>query len=576
MKINKQMVFREVAGEYLLVPAGGSVISTNGIFMLTETAAYIWKILPEVSDESEIITKITEEISKVATCIDLIENRITSEVKVLNAKIDDLDQGLPKDKHVMHSKQFTDRLKLGPQLHKTLNSYRTRINADHIFIGSFHNGNESITGIPYYKFDIIAERFKPEKIENDVEFASLYKDSDLIIHDLLPMEVVQQGLVHFVINEDNSSALTDIDDILYRRMLGRGVKQLAISLTRDPEGTPSGFVGCVRYDYENIEDIYGEIESINLNEYTIIATGPLTSNSLCQFIKKEFGLDDFYFFDAQAPIITKDSIDMNICYLKSRYDKGEAAYINCPMSEEEFNVFYNELINARSAELHDFDCDLKVFEGCMPVEVMAKRGRQTLLFGPLKPKGLAREGYPKPYAVVQLRQDDAEQTLYNLVGFQTHLAFSEQKRVFSLIPGLANANFVKYGRMHKNTYINAPEIINATYQSKKYPKVFFAGQITGVEGYVESSASGIYAAINMLRLLNNEELVIFPKETIMGSMANYISIKNENFQPMNANFGIVPEVISEKKVKKKDRKLYYGQRAIDTMKEFIEKCKIKI
>ena len=338
----------------------------------------------------------------------------------------------------------------------------------------------------------------------------------------------------------------------------------------------SEYITNVIKNHENIEVIYGEIESIDLNEYTIIATGPLTSNSLCQFIKKEFGMDDFYFFDAQAPIITKDSIDMNICYLKSRYDKGEAAYINCPMSEEEFNVFYNELINARSAELHDFDCDLKVFEGCMPVEVMAKRGRQTLLFGPLKPKGLAREGYPKPYAVVQLRQDDAEQTLYNLVGFQTHLAFSEQKRVFSLIPGLANANFVKYGRMHKNTYINAPEIINATYQSKKYPKVFFAGQITGVEGYVESSASGIYAAINMLRLLNNEELVIFPKETIMGSMANYISIKNENFQPMNANFGIVPELDSNIRVKKKDRKLLYGQRALDKMKECIKICKIKI
>ena len=338
----------------------------------------------------------------------------------------------------------------------------------------------------------------------------------------------------------------------------------------------SQYITDVIKNHENIEVVYGEIESIDLNEYTIIATGPLTSNALCEFIKKEFGMDDFYFFDAQAPIITKDSIDMNICYLKSRYDKGEAAYINCPMSEEEFNIFYNELINARSAELHDFDCDLKVFEGCMPVEVMAKRGRQTLLFGPLKPKGLARKGYPKPYAVVQLRQDDAEQTLYNLVGFQTHLAFPEQKRVFSLIPGLANANFVKYGRMHKNTYINAPEIINATYQSKKYPKVFFAGQITGVEGYVESSASGIYAAINMFRLINNEELVIFPKETIMGSMANYISIKNENFQPMNANFGIVPEVVSDKKIKKKDRKLYYGQRAIDIMKEFIEKCQIKI
>ena len=338
----------------------------------------------------------------------------------------------------------------------------------------------------------------------------------------------------------------------------------------------SAYITEVINNHRNIEVIHGEITQLDLNQYTIIATGPLTSDALCQYIRKEFGMNDFYFFDAQAPIIKKDSIDMNIAYLKSRYDKGEAAYINCPMTEEEFNTFYNELINARSAELHDFDCDLKVFEGCMPVEVMAKRGRQTLLFGPLKPKGLAREGYPKPYAVVQLRQDDAEKTLYNLVGFQTHLAFPEQKRVFSLIPGLANAEFVKYGRMHKNTYINSPEIIDATYQSKKYPNVFFAGQITGVEGYVESSASGIYAAINMLRLINNEELLVFPKETIMGSMANYISIKNSDFQPINANFGIVPELESNGKVKKKDRKLFYGQRAIDTMKEFIEKCKIKI
>ena len=336
------------------------------------------------------------------------------------------------------------------------------------------------------------------------------------------------------------------------------------------------YITNVIKNHENIEVIYGEVDSIDLNEYTIIATGPLTSDVLCEFIKQEFGMDDFYFFDAQAPIVKRDSIDMNIAYLKSRYDKGEAAYINCPMSEEEFDIFYNELINARAAELHEFDQDLKVFEGCMPVEVMAKRGRQTLLFGPLKPKGLAREGYPKPYAVVQLRQDDAEKTLYNLVGFQTHLAFPEQKRVFSLIPGLANAEFVKYGRMHKNTYINSPAIINATYQSKKYPKVFFAGQITGVEGYVESSASGIYAAINMLRLIEGEELLVFPKETIMGSMANYISIPNSDFQPINANFGIVPELVSNSKVKKKDRKTFYGQRAIDTMKEYILECKIKI
>ena len=338
----------------------------------------------------------------------------------------------------------------------------------------------------------------------------------------------------------------------------------------------SEYITNVIKNHPNIEVIYGEVTEIDLTKPTIIASGPLTSNGLCQFIKEKFGMDDFYFFDAQAPIVKMDSIDMNIAYLKSRYDKGEAAYINCPMNQEEFELFYNELINARSAELHDFDCDLKVFEGCMPVEVMAKRGKQTLLFGPLKPKGLAREGYEKPYAVVQLRQDDAAKTLYNLVGFQTHLAFPEQKRVFSLIPGLANAEFVKYGRMHKNTYINSPVILNPTYQSKQYPNVFFAGQITGVEGYVESSASGIYAAVNMLRHLNNEELLVFPKETIMGSMANYISIKNEDFQPINANYGIVPELVSDGKVKKKDRKLYYGNRAIDTMKEFIELWKIKI
>ena len=338
----------------------------------------------------------------------------------------------------------------------------------------------------------------------------------------------------------------------------------------------SEYITNVIKNHENIEVIYGEVSEIDLNNYTIIASGPLTSTPLCEFIKKEFGMDDFYFFDAQAPIIKYESINMDIAYLKSRYDKGEASYINCPMTEAQFDLFYNELINARSAELHDFDCDLKVFEGCMPVEVMAKRGRQTLLFGPLKPKGLAREGYEKPYAVVQLRQDDAEKTLYNLVGFQTHLAFPEQKRVFSLIPGLENAEYVKYGRMHKNTYINSPSILNPTYQSKKYPKVFFAGQITGVEGYVESSASGIYAAINMYRLINNLDLLVFPKETIMGSMAQYITTKTVDFQPMNANFGIVPELDYTGKVKKKDRKALYGQRAVETMKEFIDKCEIKI
>ena len=243
----------------LLLGLAGFIIYTyikNGANPVKEksnntTITDIAELKHHVLENTTRISKITEEISKVATCIDLIENRVTSEVKVLNAKIDNLE--IPKDKQIIHSKQFTDRLKLGPQLHKTLNSYRTRINADHVFIGSFHNGNESITGIPYYKFDIIAERFRPDKIENDTEFAALYKDSDLILHDLLPTEVVQQGVVYFTINDDGSSNLSEVDDILYRRMLGRGVKQLAIALTRDPDSTPSGFVGCVKYDSDKID-----------------------------------------------------------------------------------------------------------------------------------------------------------------------------------------------------------------------------------------------------------------------------------------------------------------------------------
>ena len=334
----------------------------------------------------------------------------------------------------------------------------------------------------------------------------------------------------------------------------------------------SQYITDVIKSHENIEVIYDEDTSFSCDEYTIVASGPLTSDPLCEFIKKQFGMDDFYFYDAQAPIIDIESVDMNICYLKSRYDKGEAAYINCPMNKEEFERFYEALITARSAELHEFDKDLKVFEGCMPVEVMAKRGPQTLLFGPLKPKGLGRTIDDHPYAVVQLRQDNAEKTLYNLVGFQTHLAFSEQKRVFSMIPGLENVNFVKYGRMHKNTYINSPKILKSTYQTINYPKVFFAGQITGVEGYVESSASGIYAAINMLRLLKGEELVTFPRETIMGSMANYISVYHDEFVPMNANYGIVPEL--DFHCKKKERKEFYGNRAVNKMKEVISLWKI--
>lgn len=338
------------------------------------------------------------------------------------------------------------------------------------------------------------------------------------------------------------------------------------ALAVDREGY-SQYVTDVIKSLPNVEIIYGEITKIDVNAPTIIATGPLTSGALCDEIKNLFGCDDFYFFDAQAPIIYADSIDYDKVYLKSRYDKGEASYYNCPMTKEEFDRFYEALITAEEVEVKDFE--IKVFEGCMPIEIMAKRGPQTLTFGPLKPVGLKTPKGEKPYAVVQLRQDDAAKEMYNLVGFQTHLKFPEQKRVFQMIPGLENCRFAKYGRMHKNTYINAPKILNPTYQTKEYPNIFFAGQISGVEGYVESAASGIYAAVNMDRYLKGKELHIFSPKTIIGSMSNYIcNASPDGFQPMNANFGILPEL--EFSHKKKDRKMHYANRALEIMAKEIE------
>ena len=252
---------------------------------------------------------------------------------------------------------------------------------------------------------------------------------------------------------------------------------------------------------------------------TVIATGPLTSPDLSAQLKKLTGEDYFYFYDAAAPIVEKDSIDMNKVYLKSRYDKGEAAYLNCPMTEEEFDRFYEALIAAETVPLKEFEKEI-FFEGCMPVEVMASRGRQTLVFGPMKPVGLEDPKTGKtPYAVVQLRQDDAAGTLYNIVGFQTHLKWGPQKEVLQLIPGLENAEIVRYGVMHRNTFINSPNLLRPTYQYKQRDDLFFAGQMTGVEGYVESAASGLLAGINAARLVQGEEPVVLPPVTAMGSMA---------------------------------------------------------
>ncbi len=339
------------------------------------------------------------------------------------------------------------------------------------------------------------------------------------------------------------------------------------ALAVDREGFSEYITKKVK-SHPKIKVINQEYTKINEDNYTIIASGPLTTGKLSENIK-EF-LEDNYlsFFDAAAPVVTKESLDLSKVYLKSRYDKGEASYLNAAMNKEQYEKFYEALINAKCIEPKEFE--MKVFEGCMPVEVMAKRGEQTLLYGPLKPVGLAQDLNNKPYAVVQLRQDNAKKTLYNLVGFQTHMTFSEQKKVLSLIPGLENVEIVRYGVMHRNTFIKSPSVLLDTYQSKKNKKIFFTGQITGVEGYVESAASGINAAINMYRLLNQQKLIKFPTTTAMGALANYITTADkDNFQPMNVTFGIIEDL--ETKVKKKERKEAYSLRARKDMEEFIKK-----
>ncbi|MFP7477652.1 FADH(2)-oxidizing methylenetetrahydrofolate--tRNA-(uracil(54)-C(5))-methyltransferase TrmFO [Terribacillus saccharophilus] len=300
----------------------------------------------------------------------------------------------------------------------------------------------------------------------------------------------------------------------------------------------------------------------------IIATGPLTSADLSNALKELTGEEYFYFYDAAAPIIEKDSINMDKVYLKSRYDKGEAAYLNCPMTKEEFNRFYQALISAETVPLKEFEKEI-YFEGCMPIEVMAERGKKTMLFGPLKPVGLEdpKTG-KKPYAVVQLRQDDAAGTLYNLVGFQTHLKWGPQKEVLRLIPGLEEAEIVRYGVMHRNTFLNSPDLLRPTYQYKDRDDLLFAGQMTGVEGYVESAASGLLAGINAARIAVGEEPVVLPQETVIGSLAHYITHTNsKNFQPMNANFGLLKEL--NKTIKnKQDRNQAYAERALTSIQNF--------
>ena len=351
----------------------------------------------------------------------------------------------------------------------------------------------------------------------------------------------------------------------------------AADATRVPAGGAlavdrAGFSGYITEYLENHEQV--EIKRIEITKIpdgpTILASGPLTSEPLAKSLKKLTGEAFFYFYDAPAPIIDKDSIDFDKVYLKSRYDKGEAAYLNCPMTEAEFKAWHEALVNAEVLTPKDFEKGV-FFEGCMPIEVMAKRGIQTVLFGPMKPVGLEDPKTGKtPHAVVQLRQDNAAASLYNMVGFQTSLKWPDQKRIIQMIPGLENAQIVRYGVMHKNSFVNSPTFMNPTYQTKSRADLFLAGQITGVEGYVESASSGMVAGINMAKHLIDAPLIEFSPKTAMGALSHYITHANpQNFQPMNVNFGIFEDLAG--RVKKKEKKEKYAARAIDVINTYKDK-----
>jgi len=313
-----------------------------------------------------------------------------------------------------------------------------------------------------------------------------------------------------------------------------------------------------------IEDVFSQIDE---NIPTIIATGPLTHEDLMTSLGSLFNKEFLHFFDAVSPILDGTTIDMNVCYLKSRYDKGDADYINCPMDKETYLRFYDALMSSDKVEVKDFENN--VFEGCMPVETMAERGIDTLRFGPLKPVGLEKDG-ERPYAVIQLRQDDVGKTMYNIVGFQTHLTWPAQKKLIQMIPGLEQASIIRYGVMHKNHYIHSTEVLNGGYQVKHQPNLFIAGQLSGVEGYVESAASGLNAAIQLDLYLQTGHVLPFPKDTMIGAMARYVSTPNRSFVPMNANFGLMDAI--ETKMKKTDRKAFYVNRAKEAMSSYMKEA----
>lgn len=325
----------------------------------------------------------------------------------------------------------------------------------------------------------------------------------------------------------------------------------------------SKFITDIIKNHKNIKVINEEVTHLDLTIPTIIAAGPLASDGLVYHLLELTGENNLNFYDAVAPIISFESINLDICYFKDRYVEGKGTYLNCPMSKEEYDKFYEVLVNAERYAPKDFERE--IFEACMPIEVMAKRGYQTPLFGPLKPVGLEVDG-KRPYAVVQLRPEDFSNQMYNLVGFQTSLRQGAQREVIKTIPGLENAEILRYGVVHRNTYFNSPKILNNGFSFKEYPNLYLAGQISGVEGYVESAASGIAAAISLYSKLTSGHDISLPETTIIGSLSKYVSTPNSNFVPMNANFGIVP--ILEEKVRKKERREAYAKRALETLEEF--------
>ncbi len=353
------------------------------------------------------------------------------------------------------------------------------------------------------------------------------------------------------------------------RRLGSLVMEAA-DATRVPAGSAlavdrekfSAYITGKIFSHPRITVEEREADSVVPGEISVIATGPLTSEAMAGYIANELGCGSLHFFDAAAPIVDAESIDYDVAFFASRYDKGDADYINCPMTEEQYGAFWEALVTAQEAPLKEFDREeqkkaVKVFEGCMPVEVMAKRGRDTLLFGPLKPVGLIDRRVGKPaFAVVQLRRENIEGTMYNLVGFQTHLTYPEQRRVFRMIPGLEKAEFLRYGVMHRNTYLNSPGLLDETYAMVRHGEIYFAGQMTGVEGYIESAGSGFVAGLNAARQAQGLERVVFPRTTMLGAMAGYVSGGGvSDFVPMNANFGIIlplPQRVKGGKVAKNE------------------------